>query len=344
MCTYFPEEVAYAAGVLPVRIISKNDTDGLSDRYLYGTFCPRTRGILAQGLKGEYDYLDGVGHGECCMQVRATWSSWRLHVPTPFNYFVAVPSYPEHPRSKILLKKELSFFKKALEAWTGKTITESALDHAIEVYNTNRRLMRQVYELRRADKPKVSGAEALEMVISSQIMDKEEHNRLLMDAISKLPNRKDRGEAGARLMVLGSEIIDSKLFRLIGSLGATVVIEESCTSSNYIWNNVIPQEDRLMAIGQRYLDRPRCPIKDVRFRRRVNYLMEMAEDYNVQGVIIAMMKYCGPHQFGRPPIEKGLRERFIPFHNIEHDGTIHTGEYKIRLEAFINTIVQPVLV
>ena len=49
---------------------------------------------------------------------------------------------------------------------------EHGSDHAIDVFNTNRRLMRQVYELRRADNPVVSGSEAMEMVLASQVMDK----------------------------------------------------------------------------------------------------------------------------------------------------------------------------
>jgi len=35
---YFPEEVVYAAGILPVRVMGRRDTDGISQRYLYGHF------------------------------------------------------------------------------------------------------------------------------------------------------------------------------------------------------------------------------------------------------------------------------------------------------------------
>ena len=69
-CHYFPEELAYAIGVLPVRIIGQRDTESISQRYLYGHFCPNSLGVLAEGLKGSYDFLDGIGHAECCMSMR----------------------------------------------------------------------------------------------------------------------------------------------------------------------------------------------------------------------------------------------------------------------------------
>jgi benzoyl-CoA reductase subunit C len=342
-CYYFPEELVYAAGVLPVRVLSQRDDDGISQRYLYGHYCPTSLGMLAQGLKGTYNYLDGIGHGECCMSKRGAYASWRLHVPHEFEHFVMVPSYVDAPGSSALMRVELSAFKRRLEEWTGKTITDEALDHAIGVYNTSRSLMRQVYELRRGDDPPISGAEAFEMTMSSQLMDKEEHNKLLKDAISKLPKR-EKKYTGPRLMLLGSEVNDTSLVRLIESLGATIVIDGLCNGSSYVWNNVIPQEDRLVAIAQRYLDKPRSPIKDNRYRWRPAYLIQLATNYRVEGLIYAMQKFCHPHQFDRPPIEKIFKERYIPIHDIEYDGTIPTVEFKERIEAFIETLRRPVLV
>ena len=33
--TYFPEEVAYAAGVLPVRLLAEHEPDIISDKWIY---------------------------------------------------------------------------------------------------------------------------------------------------------------------------------------------------------------------------------------------------------------------------------------------------------------------
>lgn len=340
--THLPEEIAYAAGVLPVRLLAQHEPDDISDRYMYGN-CRPSRDILVQAIKGRYDYVDGIVYTEGCQWMRHTFSTWQLHMPVSYSHYVFLPDYVEGHRAKILLRSELSAFKKSLEAWTGNTITEQALDRAIEVYNTNRRLMRQVYQLRRLDNPLVSGAEAMEMVLSSQIMDKEEHNQLLAEAIKKLPERKDKVKPRARLMLVGSETHDTKLEKLVESLGATIVIDELSNGSSYFWNDVVPIEDHLMAIALRCLDKPRDPLKDIGWPRRPARIVELAEDFNVQGVIIAKQKFCHPHGTANPSIWSICRERGLPFYYFESDTTVPNAEMQTGIEAFLD-MLQPALV
>ena len=114
-CHYFPEELVYAAGVLPVRILSKHDDDGIGQKYLYGHFCRTCIGMLAEGLKGNYNYLDGIGHAECCIAKRGAFASYRLHVPHDYEHFVSAPSYVDNPGAQKFLGAELLAFKKSLE-------------------------------------------------------------------------------------------------------------------------------------------------------------------------------------------------------------------------------------
>src|SRR4030042_6439590 len=62
ICTYTPEEMLYAAGVLPVRILGGHhpQSTGISEPHLFGMYCPFCRDCLAQGLHAKYDYLDGI--------------------------------------------------------------------------------------------------------------------------------------------------------------------------------------------------------------------------------------------------------------------------------------------
>jgi benzoyl-CoA reductase subunit C len=336
-CPYVAEEVAYAAGVLPVRLLSENEPDDTTDRYFYGN-CNCTRDILNQILKGRFDYLDGAVHANGCEWQERTFESWKFHKPLPYMQYVYTSNYVEGIRVSDALRAELAAFKKSLEEWTGKAITNEALDNAIDVYNTNRRLMRQVYELRREDNPKVSGAEAMDMVLASQIMDKAEHNRMLTEVLKELPKRKGLGKERVRVMYRGSPSHNTKMERLIESLGATIVIDELCTGSAYFWNEVIPQEDRLIAIARRYLDKPPCPEKEIRYASRPAHILQLIERFNVQGVIIDKQIYCDPHGSDNHQIWAALKERHVPFHYIERDTTLPVGDTEARIEAFIDML------
>ena len=339
---YMPEEIVYAAGILPVRLLSQHEPDDATDRQMYGN-CACSRDLLNQFIKGRYDYIDGLVNAEGCQWMLNAFQTTLNYKPELFNHYVFVPDYVDGKTSKDVMHSELKVFRKALEKWTGKPITDSALDHAIEVYNTNRRLMRQVYELRRADNPVVLGSEAMEMVLVSQIMDKKEMNTLLRDAIAKLAERRPRNDTGVRLMLVGSPTSDAELEKLVESLGANVVIDEICTGSCYFWNEVIPQPDLLMAISLRYLGRPHCALKDNNWRRRPAHIYQLYEDYQAHGVIIAKQIYCHPHGTDNPLVWKVLRERNIPFHYFERDTTLPYEETRLRMEAFIN-MLKPVLI
>ncbi len=339
---YMPEEIVYAAGALPVRLLGQHEPDDATDRQMYSN-CACSRDILNQFIKGQYDYIDGLINAEGCQWMLNAFQTTLNNQPKLFNHYIFVPDYVDGKTSKDVMRSELEVFKKALEKCTGKRIKDSDLDRAIEVYNTNRRLMRQVYELRQADNPVVLGSEAMEMVLASQIMDKAEMNKMLEDAIAKLAKRKPRQDTGVRLMLIGSDTSDAALEKLVEELGANVVIDEICTGSCYFWNEVIPQPDRLMAISLRYLGRPHCALKDNNWRRRPAHIHQLYEDYQAQGVIIAKQIYCHPHGTDNPLIWKILRERNIPFHYFERDTTLPYEETRLRMEAFIN-MLKPMLV
>jgi benzoyl-CoA reductase subunit C len=341
-CPYLPEELPYAAGILPVRMLAQYAPDDSSERYLPTGACPPSRNIMLHLMKGHYDYLGGMGCGEGCQWLRHTYSSWEAHGNTPYMHHVYVPIYPQGHGASDLLRGEMEVFKKSLEKWTGKTITNKAIDAAIEVYNINRRLLRQLYELRRADNPAVLGSEAMDIVLASQVMDKAEHNLLLEKFLAKLPAwgaAPSNGSSKVRIMLIGSETYDTRLEKLIESLGGNVVVDELCNGSSYFWNEVVPQKDRLMAITLRYLDKYHCAIKDNRYRRRTARIQYLAEDYNVHGAIIQMQRYCVPNGFDNPFVTDALKERQVPFHFIElQDTTFPSADLEMRLEAFIDMI------
>jgi benzoyl-CoA reductase subunit C len=336
-CTYVPEEIIYASSALPVRLMGSHEPQDITERYISSMYCPFVRDVLAQGLLGRYDYLDGVVIATCCVHMRVAYSSWELHVPTPYKYFLTMPQKVQAPEAGPFLTGEMALFKSSLEEWGGAPISDGALDRAIEVYNRSRRLMIQLYDLRRAPRPPVSGSQAMEMVLSGMLTDKEEHNRMLEQALGELP--REGSQDGVRLMLIGSENDDVDMVRLVESLGGSVVVDDHCTGSRYFWNEVSPRDDRLGAIAARYVDKPPCPVKDWEGRKRLDYIAGLARDYSVEGALVIQQKFCDPHEFDIPVIISHLKEMAnIPSLFLEVDITLPAGQFRTRIEAFLETI------
>lgn len=151
-CTYAPEEIMYATNILPVRILGSHQSQSVTAPHIFSMYCPFCRDCLAQGLQVRYDYLDGVMISQSCLHMRGAFSSWRIHVPTPYKYYLPMPMKVQSRAAKPYLREELALFKKSLEEWIGKSITDADLDQGIEIVNTNRRLLKQVYEFRKKDR------------------------------------------------------------------------------------------------------------------------------------------------------------------------------------------------
>lgn len=340
LCNYLPEEILYAAGILPVRVLGSHEPQDITEPYIFNMYCPFTRDCLAQGLQGRYDYMDGIATGHTCMHMRQVFDSWVRHLPVSYSYYMYMPAHVQSKYAQEVLLEELKCFKQSVEEWVGKTISDKALDKTIDIYNTNRRLLKQVYELRKSDPPIVSGAEALEMVLTSMFMDKEDHTPLLQQALNELPKRKNTREGQIRLMMLGSANDDIEFVKMTESLGADVVIEDHCTGSRYFWSEIVPEKNRLAAIAASYIKKPPCPQKDLVERRRFSYILELAKDYNVQGAIIIQQKFCDPHEFDIPPVRALLEKNAIPVLFLEFDLTIPAGQFRTRIEAFME-MLQP---
>ena len=334
--TYFPEELAYAAGLLPVRILAEHEPDILSDKWIYAS-CYPVKDIVNQILLGRLDYIDGFVNTEGCQWMFNAYEVATNNNPQLFKHYLFLPDYTESKTSKDVLRSELDVLKTRFEEWTGKKVNDDALDNAIDVYNKNRLLLRRICELRRADKPVILGSEFMNLLLADQVMDKAEMNAILEDFLTELEGR-ENGRDMVRLMLIGSETWDSNLEELIESLGGNVVIDEIENGTNYFWNTIYPQKDRLMAISLRYLGRNNHPVKDSNWRRRPQRIFELAEDYYVDGAIIAKQIYCHPHGTDNYEVWKTLRERNIPYHYFERDMFVPKEETELHIEAFLNVL------
>lgn len=339
LCTYVPEEILYAANVLPVRILGDHKPQSVTEPHLFAMYCPFCRDCLAQGLQGKYDFLDGIVIAQSCLHIRQSFYSWQKHRPREFHYVLPMPQGVQNPASVDYLTEEYNKFKKSVEDWVGRKITEQDLLRGTQVMNRSRSLMKELYELRRSDNPPVTGLEAMNIVISSQLVDKNEHNAALAQLLRNgLTNRLQDRDPDVRLMLIGSEDDDMKFIEMVESRGCTIVCDDHCTGSRYFWNEVESGDDPLKAVAKRYVQRTPCPSKDWPERKRFDAILKFAKDYRVDGAIIVQQKFCDPHEMDKVALLKMLDQNGIKTLALEFDVTVPLGPMRIRVDAFLETL------
>ncbi|MGD8305913.1 MAG: benzoyl-CoA reductase, bzd-type, subunit N [Ignavibacteria bacterium] len=338
-CTYVPEEILYAANILPVRILGSHEPQDVTEAHIFGMFCPFCRDCLAQGLKGKYDYLDGIMIAQSCLHIRQAYTSWVKHIPIDYSYYLPMPNNVQSPSAVPYLAGELKAFKSSIEKWIGKEITDDNLRDGISIMNESRKLMHQLYEYKKKEIPPISGEETMEVAIAQQLVDKKDHIEQLKKLLEQIEITSNGKNPGTRLMLLGSENDDIPFVQMVESVKGSIVVEDHCIGTRYFWNNVEDiDSDPLYAIAKRYVERPACPSKDWMDRSRIEHIVKLAKDYNVKGAIVIQQKFCDPHELDIPAIIKELNNIDVKTLFLEFDVTVPVGQFKIRVEAFLEML------
>lgn len=338
-CCYLPEELVYAAGALPVRILTSQQPHELSNTHIPGFFCSFCRDCLAEGLSGNYDYLDGVVMAHTCRQIAQAYESWIRHIPHSFHYYFPFPALTENAPLKPWVVAEMEEFKGSLEGFTGSPVTPQALQKAVDVYNRNRELLGDLYALRKPRLPAISGSLAFEAVLSSMLCDKAEHNGWLEDLLAGPPSAP--GAFQPRLMLVGGESHNPELVRLIEAQGARVVVDDLCMGTRYFWGLVPQDGDLLQALATRYLQKPGCPVKDVTntgYHHRQEHILRLAREYSVEGAVLVYQKFCDPQELDIPFLKRAFESSDIPTCIVELDSTLARGQIQTRIQAFLETL------
>ena len=343
-----PVEIITAADLVPYRISGQiKETVTEVDTYLEVIACPYTRNCLGLALQGKYDFLDGFVMPHGCDNSVKLYDIWKHNIEPAYAHFINIPHTRSQPAHEFFLA-ELRTFKRSIEKFIGREITEERLSEAIKLHNENRALIRQLYELRKEDPPLVLGSEVLKIISSLLSLPVGESNELLRNVIQELKERKAGSQKKPpRLLIYGSELDNADFIEMVESSGANVVMDDLCFGYRSFAADVETTDNPLKNIAERYLDKlpyPRFYVDRVGTRQedleaRFGYLQSYAEDFNVNGVIIQLITYCDPYAFDLPDIKEFLIGAGLPVLAIEHDYTLMSIQrLKTQVQAFLEMI------
>ena len=340
ICCFAPPELISAAGALPYRITGIPGADNsAADAYVEPYGCTYVRNILARAVKGELDYLDGLIISHSCDMVQRLYGIWTYYHPLAYSYMFNVP-HQLTPWSRRFFKRELGFFKESLEKYTGNTVSEESLRNAIEEGNQNRKLIRELYNMRKGETPLFEGSEMLELLVDGGTLPAGQFGQVLQEKLLEGGKKEPARESKPRLMVWGSIMDNPALFKMIEESGATVVTDDTCIGTR-VWDKDIPvTEDLYDGLTSHYFEDFQCPRTDRGPGvKRFNYLLERAREYNVDGVVGYCISFCDPHKFDYPDLRDLLKKEGIPFLLIDDNYSFEpAGSIKTRLQAFIEML------
>jgi len=339
-CSYVPEEIVTAAGLVPLRMRAPGSTGTeLSDTYLSNINCSFCRHVFNMALRGDYEFIEGAVWASTCDHSRRIFDNWKRKVGTPFTHMMSLPKKTTDVQVG-WWREELANLKEALEKHLGVTIADDKLQEAIKTHNETRRLLRQLYELRKKDAPPISGADALAVVVASTAMPKERFNQMLKELLEDLMGAEGIMDYRARVMIVGGILDDPDFIKVIENEGGLVVTDSQCVGTRSFWTDVDVGGDPLTALARWYLqDKPACHRMFDQTANRSKFVRDMVKEFKVDGIIGERLVFCDFWTVEHFLLRMELKAE-IPYLSLDREylwaGAM--GQMRTRVQAFLERV------
>ncbi len=338
---YFPEEIVHAAGMLPVKIHGGNIQPDQADSRFGSYLCSIIKTSLEFALSGKVK-LDAFVTHPICDAARNLGAIWGRNYDYPCE-ILYLPQNPNSVSSIPYLRGEYGRLKRMVEKVSGAEITEEALRNSIQVFNQNRRLLRELYEIKRDNPEKIAAEDAYALVALAGIMPREEHNELLEYALPLIRTVETKREDRIRVVFEGAfcEQPPLNLIKSIELSGCYIVDDDYMLITRWLKKQVPVEGDPLANLAEAFIkystetSSKYVPNQDDKGR----FLVDAVKDRGAEGVIFAAPSFCDPALLDRPMLANALNRAGIP--NISFKYAENSGQMQpIREQAgtFADTI------
>ena len=352
-CFHAPEVLMNLGNCFSVRLRAPHTNSmELATYYMANNSCEFARALLERALEGSFAFLHAmIGVDVCEANNRAIENMEIMHAhgEDKDKFFYCNLDIPysddedcvEHIREQVSRK-----ILKPLRENYGIDTSDDAIRTAVSEHNEVCRILTEIGELRKLDIPPITGYEYAVLVLVSYICPKRLILPYLRETLEEIKNRKTdaKKDYRVRVVVVGSEIDDPQLIKLIEGCGALVVADRYCYGSFPGRQEIIlsDTEDALTQVCRWYLQNTECPRQSAlhRVKYRNDHVAQLVKDFNADGAIYEQMKFCTYWSYERViasqvmPCDYGIHILSIDRPYISGQ----SGQLRTRVQAFVESL------
>lgn len=337
---YFPEEIAHAAGMLPLKMRGAPVECVHSDSHFGSYLCSIIKTSLELALSKRVELDMFVTHPICdaARNLAAVWGR-------NFDYSCQILYLPQNANSAAsatYLRDEYERLKTDIEAIAGKKVTEETLKYSMVVFNENRSLLRQLYDIKRKQPWQLSTYEAYVLMNVGGMILREEHNEMLKAVIPLIEARPVKRHDKIKVVFEGGfcEQPPLDLIRTI-SQSCYVVDDDLLIGLRWILEDVPLAGNPLFNLAQAYLEKSSySPVQHDARKPKEKMLLERIANSGAEAAIITAAKMCEPGLEEQVAYTKALDEKGIPYFVSEFEESMTSFDHmEIQLETFTENIL-----
>lgn len=340
-----PAEIIHASGALPVVLQELPEAITSGGGALFPFFCGYTRSLVDQATEGKLAFLDAITFNDHCVQLLSAADVMRISRPETRIHFHQLIASIDQPWSQDSSVATLRSMIEDLEELLGVSISENDLRNSIRLFNENRQLIRQLYELRCSGAINLRASQMQHVIKSSMVMDKAEHSALLRELIPQL--QQENGKAQNLIPMFASghmcHAVKPEILDLIEDCGIVIVDDDLYHGFRYVSTDVDEAiGDPVVGLASAYIRKNRnapCPTRIAPDTDWDKWLQDKVGASGAKGLIVLLAKFCEPHYFHYPRIKATFDASDIPhlLLETEHEG-IAMENLRTKVESFAEIV------
>lgn len=350
-CYHIPEVLLNVDNCISVRLRApKTGSLDISTYYMSNYTCDYARALVERAIEGSYQFLDAMIGVDACSAMNRSMEHFEvLKVNSKEKFFVThtdmplkvtdyyIDSYTTQMREHVLNRLTETF---------GVDTSDEALRKAVAEHNEVCKIISEIAEMRKLDNPIITGYEFHILNLVSYTCPKALILPYLRETLAELKKRKPdaKNPYRARVAIVGSEIDDPSLTKLIEGCGALIVSDRFCFGSTP-GREVIElndEEDVLRQICRHYMETSECAryISDEKVHQRRETADRLAREYKADGIIYEQMKYCDYWGFERALASYVMNTEYgwpvLSIDRVYNNG--YSGQLRTRVQAFVESL------
>jgi benzoyl-CoA reductase subunit C len=316
---YVPRELLHAQGVLPVGLMgAREDLEIIKgDAYYQSYICHIPRSTIELGLNGSLDCLDGLIFPAICDVIRNLSGMWQMLFPGVLARYLDVPQNFDPELGGAFYRHELEQLSRDLTERGARPLDPEALGASIALYNEERRLVRDLYALRRRQPWKVPTYELYVVMRAALVLPVEESSAMFRTYLRLAEQDETRRPLDqARVLLTGSfcEQPPLGLIKTLEHAGCYIVDDDFVQVHRFIRSDIPTDDDPLGHLVMALLTAGvASPTRYVDTGAKGTELVQRIEESAAEGVLFCAPSFCDPALLDQPMIVKAVERHGVPW-------------------------------
>lgn len=341
---YFPEEIAHAAKLLPVNILGGGNRLELkfADARMGSFICSICRSTTELNLNGELGDMVGFVTHPICDAAKHLAGIWSRNSPNQLSQILYLPQNVNSPGAAEHIADEYNRLRHDIEKKVGHPITDEAISNSIHIYNINRRMMRELYQIRIDEPWKVSCVESYLLVRARTRIPCEEHNALLARALDCIRHRTLPAQDKPRAVFVGGFCEQPPIEMLEAMDDNVYVVDDDLLIGLRWFTDDVPETgDPVFALAESYIVRSNAsPVQHDENKTKEDYLMDMMKKSKADAAILTAAKFCEPGLDEQIAWAKHFDKENLPYLVLEFEEKMTSFEQMaMQIETFAESLL-----